>query len=92
VSQTETALLDPRCFATVNFPGAVLFRKLERNDGVPERIPAGHSFVPDLEYKASSQGEPSEPYWEVDAELELGWIIAPCPRESISSRLFIRRS
>ena len=29
VSQTETALIDTRCFATINFPGAVLFRRLE---------------------------------------------------------------
>jgi chemotaxis protein methyltransferase CheR len=55
VSQTETSLLDPQRFATINFPGAVLFKKLENTEQKPVQIFGGYSFHPELEPEISSQ-------------------------------------
>ena len=59
VSQTETSLLDSRRFATINFPGAVLFKKLEDKGECPVQIFGGYSFHPELEHPIPDQKESS---------------------------------
>ena len=71
VSQTETSLLDSSCFATMNFPGAVLFKKLENKQQRPARIFGGHSFQPELEREISNQHESAEQYRWFEPELSL---------------------
>ena len=61
VSQTETALIDTRCFATINFPGAVLFRRLESDQELS--VPTNDHFHFGPQPEISSEPPAPVQYW-----------------------------